>query len=65
MKKPKPYDVKKGANGKFVASGDQPLTFLVGLKLTEDLYSSLVAAAGGRNKLAPYIRKILTESLKA
>jgi hypothetical protein len=63
VKKNKPYDVRQGEDGNFIAAGEEAIDSpVVGLRMTSQMYAKLEAIAG--KKKAQWIREAIAEKLK-
>ncbi|GJD15203.1 hypothetical protein RIVM261_001590 [Rivularia sp. IAM M-261] len=64
MKRKKPYEIKQGNNGIFVASGLEPIDSQpVSLRMTQSMYKSVEAAAGSKKQMAEWIRQAIADKL--
>lgn len=66
MKRAKPYEVRQGNDGIFVALGSEPIDSQpVSLRMTQSMYKSVESAAGSRKQMAEWIRQAIVEKLNA
>lgn len=63
MKRPKPYEVVLGRDGKFESSGSEPIDSpVISLRMTKALYAELEEVTGKQK--AAFVREAIAEKLE-
>ncbi len=64
-KRKKPYEVKQGEGGVFLASGSEAIDSPpVALRMPKSMYEKVESTAGGRSKMAAWIRDAIAAKLQ-